>query len=417
MSEIDTLWAHVDESGRLVLPAEVTVQYGLKSNAKVRIDRADNYFRIRRPVSHLAKVYIEPTNQCNLECSMCLHRTWDEPKGQMSWQVFTSVLESVKRLSEMPSILFGGLGEPLSHPQIINMISQVKSLQGKVEIITNGTLLDENCARQLVEIGLDRIWISIDGATSESYADIRLGAALPEVLGNVKNLKRLRSGGHFPKPEIGIVFVAMKRNIFELPAVIKLGRKLGAKHFLVTNVLPYADETQDEMLYRRSLRNITYLQSNWFPQLNFPKMQVDEHMRQSFFEALNSGCSVTFAGHDLGGTNDVCTFIDSGSITIAWDGTVSPCPPLSHNHQSYLHNKPHYSRRYILGNIKDCNLFDLWNDSDYVAYRQRVQQFAFAPCTACGGCDLSEKNEEDCYGNTFPACGSCLWAQGVIQCP
>jgi MoaA/NifB/PqqE/SkfB family radical SAM enzyme len=148
-----------------------------------------------------------------------------------------------------------------------------------------------------------------------------------------------------------------------------------------------------------------------------PKMQLDEYVRQSFFEALNSGCNVTFTGHNLGGTNDVCTFIESGSITVAWDGNVSPCPPLSHNHLSYLHKKTHISRRYILGNITECDLFDLWNNSEYVAYRQRVQQFAFAPCCACGGCDLSESNEADCYGNTFPACGSCLWAQGVIQCP
>lgn len=417
MDKKSTSWAQVDEYGRLVLPPEVSTQYGLNPGAQVRIDQADNYFRIRRPVSHLAKIYVEPTNLCNLECSMCVHRTWDEPLGQMSWQVFTRVLESAKSLPETPSFFFGGLGEPLSHPQLIKMISEAKSIPAKVELITNGTLLDEKYARQLVETGLDRIWISIDGATPESYTDIRLGAALPEVLHNIKTLKRLRSGGHFPKPEIGIMFVAMKRNISELPAVIKLGRRLGAKYFLVTNVLPYALEKQDEMLYHRSLRNITYLQSIWFPQLNFPKMQIDEYIRQPFFEAMNSGCNVTFAGHNLGGTNDVCTFIDSGSISIAWDGNVSPCPPLSHNHQSYLHNKPHYSRRYILGKIQDSDLMELWNDSEYVAYRQRVQQFSFAPCTACGGCDLSESNEADCYGNTFPACGSCLWAQGVIQCP
>lgn len=41
----------------------------------------------------------------------------------------------------------------------------------------------------------------------------------------------------------------------------------------------------------------------------------------------------------------------------------------------------------------------------------------YSPCHVCGGCQLLEKNEEDCYGNTFPACGGCLWAQGVIQCP
>lgn len=417
MNEKSTSWAQVDENGRLVLPAELTAQYGLNHGAQVRIDQMDNYIRVHRPVSHLAKVYIEPTNKCNLACSMCMHRTWDEPQGEMSWEVFSSILNSINNLPEIPTIFFGGLGEPLSHPRILRMVSQVKAQQAKVELITNGTLLNEDCAQQLVDIGLDRIWISIDGATPESYADIRLGAAFDDVVENVRTLKRLRSGGHFPTPEIGIVFVAMKRNIADLPAVIRLGRKLGARQFLVTNVLPYSVETQAEMLYQRSLRNITYLPSIWFPKLNLPKMQIDEYVRQSFFEALNSGCNVTFTGHNLGDTNDVCTFIESGSITVAWDGNVSPCPPLSHNHLSYLHNKPHLSRRYILGNITECDLFDLWNDSEYLAYRQRVQQFAFAPCSACGGCDLSESNEADCYGNTFPACGSCLWAQGVIQCP
>ena len=75
MHEKSTSWAQVDESGRLVLPAEVTRQYGLNQGAQVRIDQADNYIRVHRPVSHLAKVYVEPTNKCNLTCSMCMHRT------------------------------------------------------------------------------------------------------------------------------------------------------------------------------------------------------------------------------------------------------------------------------------------------------------------------------------------------------
>jgi hypothetical protein len=46
-----------------------------------------------------------------------------------------------------------------------------------------------------------------------------------------------------------------------------------------------------------------------------------------------------------------------------------------------------------------------------------VQSFAFPPCTYCGGCEMSISNQEDCFGNHFPACGGCLWAQGVVQCP
>jgi hypothetical protein len=62
-------------------------------------------------------------------------------------------------------------------------------------------------------------------------------------------------------------------------------------------------------------------------------------------------------------------------------------------------------------------LSDIWNDDAYVAYRERVMGFAFAPCTFCGGCELLDSNETDCLGNPFPVCGGCLWAQGLIQCP
>jgi len=67
--------------------------------------------------------------------------------------------------------------------------------------------------------------------------------------------------------------------------------------------------------------------------------------------------------------------------------------------------------------VNERKLRELWNEPAYLAFRERVQTFDFSPCTFCGGCNLSEINEEDCFGNTFPTCGGCLWAQGVIQCP
>ena len=60
---------------------------------------------------------------------------------------------------------------------------------------------------------------------------------------------------------------------------------------------------------------------------------------------------------------------------------------------------------------------DLWRDPAYLALRDRIQRFDFSPCAFCGGCDLSETNEQDCIGNASPTCGGCLWAQGIIQCP
>jgi hypothetical protein len=52
-----------------------------------------------------------------------------------------------------------------------------------------------------------------------------------------------------------------------------------------------------------------------------------------------------------------------------------------------------------------------------VALRQRLEAFDFSTCTACNSCEMAGGNQEDCFGNSLPACGGCLWAQGFIQCP
>jgi hypothetical protein len=186
---------------------------------------------------------------------------------------------------------------------------------------------------------------------------------------------------------------------------------------MVSNLLPYTDEMQSQILFRKTLRNITYLPSPWLPRLNIPKIDIDEKTGEAFFDALNSGWNVDFAGNNLGNSNDVCTFIESGSTAVGWDGRVSPCLPLLHNHVSYLHGKERRVHRHVVGYVGERSLGELWMDPDYVSYRQKVQSFDFAPCAQCGGCELSEANEEDCYGNEFPVCGGCLWAQGIVQCP
>jgi hypothetical protein len=70
-----------------------------------------------------------------------------------------------------------------------------------------------------------------------------------------------------------------------------------------------------------------------------------------------------------------------------------------------------------VGSIADEDICSIWNREDYRQFRARVRRFEFSPCVDCGGCYMSESNEEDCFGSTFPACGDCLWAHGVIVCP
>ena len=413
-----TAWAEVDESGRLILPPEVARQFGLLPGSKVRLDEGHNFVRMHRPVTQLTKVYIEPTVACNLDCITCFRNAWEQPIGRMSEETFERILAGLKRMSPIPDVYFGGIGEPLFHPKTVEWVRRVKELGVKVELITNGTILTEKIARQLIDSGLDILWISLDGATPEHYEDVRLGAELPTVLANIRRLAGLRKKGHFPVPEIGVAFVAMKRNIDDLPKIIKLGHTFGARYYSVSNVQPATEEMQAERLYTRTMRNIAYMPSPVLPKLSLPKMDFNEETQAALTEAFNSGCNVSYAGNNWGGANDVCNFVESGTLSIAWTGDVSPCWPLMHTHMSYLHGKPRLSQKHVIGNVRVRWIEDLWLDPEYLAYRERLHNFAFAPCTFCGGCDLSEANEEDCLGNTLPpVCGGCLWAQGIIQCP
>ncbi|MCJ7661088.1 MAG: hypothetical protein MUO67_18210, partial [Anaerolineales bacterium] len=111
-------WAQVDENGRLVIPADVIARFGLEPGAQVRIEEGKNDIRLHRPVMQLVKIYIEPTNVCNLACRMCMRNMWDEPSGRMSTETFTAFIKSLQDLPTLPTVFIGGLGEPLSHPQL-----------------------------------------------------------------------------------------------------------------------------------------------------------------------------------------------------------------------------------------------------------------------------------------------------------
>lgn len=409
----------VDGGGRLVIPSEVLTRYGLKPGAEICFDEATNELRLRRPITHLAKVYIEPTNYCNLDCRFCMRKGWDEPIGQMAKGTFARIVEGLRSFLPPPLVFFGGFGEPLAHPQIVDMVTQIKGLGGSVELITNGTMLSPDLSQQLISAGLDMLWVSLDGATAESYADVRLGATLPEVLANLTRFRQARWGRDLDllTPQLGIEFVAMRRNIHDLPAVLHLGNRLGAKRFLVSNILPYTYEMCREVLYSLALSDICYLPSMRNPRLDLPKMDINEITREPLYRVLRGGVNGSFSSNDAGVAENRCPFIEGGATAISWEGNLSPCLSLMHNYVSFLNERERFSRRFVVGNINEVDLPGLWNSPDYVGFRERVQAFGFSPCSVCGGCEYSKGNEEDCFGNTFPTCGGCLWAQGVIRCP
>ena len=241
------------------------------------MDEKDDEMFFRRPVSHLAKVYIEPTSKCNLSCRTCIRNVWDEPMGQMTDATFDRVISGIEELNQAPRSSLEALAN-LSRTQDCGYgYTRQKKVSPKVELITNGMLLNEKLSIALIEAGLDTLWVSVDGAKPESYADVRIGAALPDIFNNIKQYRNQYVLRKWVDPDIGLAFVAMKRNIGDLPLLLKMSTKLGISRYLVTNVLPYTKEMRDEMLYERSVDTLVSKPMSWAPGLDLPLFDANQY--------------------------------------------------------------------------------------------------------------------------------------------
>jgi len=410
---VKTTYAQVDGEGHLKIPADVTRAMGFEPGARVKLGQLSDWLVLYRPTTHLARIYIEPTTVCNLQCRTCMRNAWEEPLGHMDSDTFGRVLEGIQALPYPPTVVFGGFGEPLMHPEFVNMVREVKRLNAPVEAITNGMLLDGERAEALIDAGLDTLWVSIDGASPECYADVRIKGDLPRVIENLERLRGLRRRKRSYTPHTGISFVAMKRNLAEIPNVLRLEERVGARKFLVTNVYPHTPELLEEILYKRSIGETFWGRSN----IRMARMDLTRETAWILEPVIKGHFGARLEGLEVLWPLDACPFVLRGSTCVRWDGGVSPCLPLLHTHTSYLGGQPRVNTAHTIGSVRERSLLELWASPEYLTLRKRLEDFDFAPCTSCGACEMAGGNQEDCFGTPAPTCGGCLWAQGFIQCP
>ncbi len=327
----------------------------------------------------LKKLYIELSSKCNLNCKMCFRNNWfDEENGLMSES-------NIKRLKyeiihgEFEGVFFGGMGEPLIHPALFELINAAHNSGKYTELITNATLLDADTSEKIITNGLDRLWISMDGFSEESYQKIRRGSLFKKIINNIFSFNKVREN-----TELGITFVIMKENEYELENINSFADLVGADIINISHVIPESPIEEKETIY-----------SKGYP---IGKMQ------RFSFEIQQK-------------RYDYCPFIEDENCFVRWDGEVTPCMQLLHNSYSYLYTIKRKSYFKSYGNIGISSLSDIWNSVEYTEFRNRVKAFDFPGCTVCLGCDYRLENVTDCMYNNSPTCGACLWAQGLIRCP
>ncbi len=412
----------IDPEGNLLLPKRIKEQFGFVPGNKLILEEHEDRIHLCRSTHSLNRVYVEVTNRCNLDCRICIRKVWDDQPGIMSLKSFQKIVKDIQCFNPVPGIFFGGFGEPLSHPDIIEMIKQSKDIGAQTALITNGTLLSGEMSEKLVASGLDMLWVSIDGAHPKSYLDVRLGDHLPQIIENLENFQSARTikYGSSPwsgKPTLGIAIVMMKRNAAELSDIVEMGKKLGAIDFFVTNVLAFSKKIEQEVLYKKSI----YLPGGAWkgiePRLWLPRMDFEDPIPEEIGKLIQQGYQVHISGQRVNQNPFSCPFVAKGAMVIRWDGKISPCLPLMYEHTAIFEDWERQVYPYFVGDIHSESLANLWSNRHYQTLREKVQEMDFSPCVDCHTCEMAENNLLDCIGLEHPTCGGCLWAHGVIQCP
>lgn len=359
----------------------------------------------------IQSLYIEPTSNCNQSCAMCSRNYWqNETTGDMDFALFQKVLDELP--DSVVRIFFGGVGEPLVHPRIMDMVRQAKETGRRCELITNGTLLTQEISRQLLDAGIDEVWVSLDGI--EDSGGLGHQDGVDTVLTNMAEYVKLRDLHRYArqKSRLGVAYVVMKSNVAQLERLIQRADSLGINDIKVTHLLPYNKEMESEILYERIRPTFTAGGT----QVDLPHLDLHAGSNPVLDRLMMQGKTYN-AFRDLGRPAEYCRFVEEGVVFVRWDGEVAPCMALLHDNTVYQQGHARKLRACSFGNIQKKPLESIWESAPYRELRDRVQGFDFSPCATCGACGLFGENEQDCIGAAFPACGHCLWAYGLIQCP
>ncbi|UCG28926.1 MAG: SPASM domain-containing protein [Bacteroidales bacterium] len=281
-----------------------------------------------RPIlfGYPATLSVEPTNRCNLQCPECLSgsRSLTRNAGFINDQTYDKILSEVS--SFVNTLILYFQGEPLLHPDIFNLIRKAHEKKIIVIISSNGHFIDPENARKIVESGLDKIIISLDGMDQEVYTKYRVGGNLGKVKKGIEDLVEWKHRLNSLTPLIIIQFLVLSHNQHQINDVRRWGREIGVNEVQL-----------------KSAQLIDFRTGN--------KLMPDD--RYSRYKRTKDGIFNVKSA-----LKDYCWRTWSTAV-ITWDGMVVPC--------CFDKDATH-----SMGNILDSSFIHIWKDTPYRKFRNTI---------------------------------------------
>src|SRR5689334_9903887 len=184
-------------------------------------------------------LYLETTNRCNLLCTTC-PRTFEtlEPPGDMSWELFTSIVDQFPNLAR---VVLHGVGEPMMVRALPRMIRYLKDRGTYVLFNTNGTLLTPRKGQELIDSGLDELRISLDAAEPKAFALVRGRDMFGRIVRNVRAFTTMQRELGVTTPRPSLWLTGLKETIEQLSDFVKLAHEIGIGEVYLQRLVYFAD--------------------------------------------------------------------------------------------------------------------------------------------------------------------------------
>ncbi|MDX2496689.1 MAG: heme b synthase [Desulfobacterales bacterium] len=325
----------------------------------------------------------ETTRNCNLACMHCRASATHGPfSGELDTDASFRLLDQISHVGKPIIILTGG--EPLLRPDIFDIARYGTEKGLRMVMAPNGTLITENFAQQMADAGIQRISVSLDGATRESHDRFRGVDGAFE--GALRGIKLAKEAG----VEFQINTTITKTNLKEIPEIQELAITLGAVAHHIFLLVPtgrgkyIVDQEITAAEYERTL--------NWFyDQREKSPLQLKATCAPHYYRILRQrakqeGKTVTFKTHGMDAFTRGCLG-GTGFCFISHRGIVQPCGFLDVN----------------CGDITKTSFADIWNGSDTFLSLRNFDHLK----GKCGKCEF-RKVCGGCRARAYEATGDFL---------
>ncbi|MFL5731062.1 MAG: SPASM domain-containing protein [Cytophagaceae bacterium] len=271
----------------------------------------------------------EPTTSCNLRCPECPSglRSFTRPTGMLDQDLFQKTIDELS--DSLLYLIFYFQGEPYLNPKFLDMVSYASRKKIYTATSTNAHYLNDENARKTVESGLDRLIVSIDGTSQETYESYRVGGSLEKVIEGTKNILKWKKALKSQTPHVIFQFLVVKPNQHQIGDLYKLAAEIGVDEVKLKTAQIYDYEKGSDLM-----------------------TDLDEYSRYK----KNQDGSYSIKNNLV---NSCWRMWNSCVIT--WDGIVVPC--------CFDKDATHK-----LGDVKQESFKKLWTGEKYQQFRKSLMR-------------------------------------------